>query len=310
MNVLVTGGAGFIGSHLVDALVAQGFQVKVLDNLHRGKLENIRSHLQAGSIEFVQKDIRDYDSLVQEFAQMDAVFHLAAQSNVLGAVQDMDYSFYSNVVGTYNVLKACQVNRVKRLIFTSSREAYGEAQYLPVDENHPLTSKNTYGASKVAGETYCRVFHNMGQPKVVILRLANVYGERDFNRVIPIFLDNVLNGQDIRIFGGKQVIDFVAVEIVVQALLQSLTNDQALQGPINVGSGKGTTLFTLAETIMKLTGATSKIIVEAPRQVEVVRFTANIERFKKIFHIEIPEDPLYYLPKMIEAIKAAEKTQN
>jgi len=303
MNVLVTGGAGFIGSHLVDRLVKEGFNVRVLDNLHRGKKENIQTHLENNAIEFFPNDIRFYDQIEELFADTEIVFHLAAQSNVLGAVGDIDYSFNSKVVGTFNVLKACKKHGVRRLIFTSSREAYGEAQYLPVDENHPLTSKNTYGASKVAGEKYCQVFQNMGDFEVVILRLANVYGERDFDRVIPIFLNNVFNNQNIHIYGGKQVIDFVSVEIVVEALMQSMNNQQALEGPTNVGSGKGTTLFELAERIMQLTNTESKIIVDPPRTVEVVKFTAKIDRFKQIFHVNVPEDPLYYLPEMIGKIQ-------
>ncbi|MHB2155693.1 SDR family NAD(P)-dependent oxidoreductase [Calditrichota bacterium GD2] len=303
MNILVTGGAGFIGSHLIDRLLKEGFNVRTLDNLHRGKEANIKAHIESGRLTFFRKDIRYYEQIEPLFADIDIVYHLAAQSNVLGAVQDVDYSFNTNVVGTFNVLKACKKHGVKRLIFTSSREAYGEAQYLPVDEAHPLSSKNTYGASKVAGETYCRVFQNMGDLEVVILRLANVYGERDFDRVIPIFLNNVLNNRDIHIYGGKQVIDFVSIEIVVEALVQSMDNPLAIKGPINVGSGRGTTLFELAERIMKYANTQSKIVVDPPRSAEVVKFTARIERFKQIFKISIPEDPLYYLPDMIARVK-------
>ena len=112
------------------------------------------------------------------------VFHLAAQSNVMGAIENIDYSFETNVVGTYNVLKAAHAARAKRVLFASSREVYGEAQYVPVDEAHPIASKNTYGASKVAGETYCQVFATNFGLETIILRLANVYGSRDFGRVI------------------------------------------------------------------------------------------------------------------------------
>lgn len=303
MKILVTGGAGFIGSHLVDRLVKENHDVTVLDNLYRGRLENIQAHLQSRRIRFFQADIRKFEEIEKHFKNVEAVFHLAAQSNVMGAVHDVDYSFYTNVVGTYNVLKACQQNKVARLIFTSSREAYGEARYLPVDENHPLDSKNTYGASKVAGEKYCQVFQNMGALEVVILRLANVYGERDFDRVIPIFLNNVFDKKDIHIYGGQQVIDFVSIEIVVETLLQSLFNKEAIAGPTNVGSGKGTTLFDLANKIMELTHSKSKVVVEPPRSVEVVKFTADVTRFKQIFNVPLKEEPLYYLPKMIEKLK-------
>ncbi len=299
MQIMVTGGAGFIGSHLVDQLVKSGHSVRVIDNLFRGKEENIGAHLKNKSIEFIKGDIRDYEQIKDVFKNCEVVYHLAAQSNVMGAVENIDYSFYSNVVGTFNVLKASQAAGAKRVIFTSSREAYGEAQYLPVDERHPLDSKNTYGASKVAGEKYCQVFQNMGAFDVVIFRLANVYGERDFDRVIPIFLNNVARHEDIHVFGGKQVIDFVSIEIVVKALIQALENEEATQGPTNIGSGKETTLFELAERIMELTGSRNKVVVDPPRSVEVVKFTADIQRFKSIFNVTVPDDPLYYLERMI-----------
>ncbi len=306
MRVLVTGGAGFIGSHLVDSLVSAGHSVRVLDNLFRGKVENIKNHLKKGKIEFLNKDIRFYEQVRDACRNSEIVFHLAAQSNVMGAVQNINYSFKTNVVGTFNILKACKAAGVKRVIFTSSREAYGEAQYLPVDEKHPLSSKNIYGASKVAGEKYCEVFQNMNDFEVVILRLANVYGERDFDRVIPIFLNNVFKHRDIHIYGGKQLIDFVSIEIVVAALMESMNNTEAPDGPTNIGSGKGTTLFELAEQIMKLTKTKNKIVVDPPRTVEVVKFTADISRFKSVFNIDLPDNPLYYLKTMIDKITQAE----
>lgn len=299
MNILVTGGAGFIGSHLVDRLVDKGHRVRVLDNLFRGKRENIARHLKDKTVEFYDNDIRFYDRIAPLFDDVEVVFHLAAQSNVMGAIENLDYSFYSNVVGTFNVLKAAASAGVRRLVFSSSREAYGEARYLPVNEEHPLDSKNTYGASKVAGEKYCQVFQNMGELEVVILRLANVYGERDFDRVIPIFLENVARGKDIHIYGGQQVIDFVSVEIVVETMEQAMENQKALEGPTNVGSGKGTTLFQLAERIMQITGSKNKVVVDPPRSVEVVKFTADVTRFKTIFNVPLPDDPLYYLETMV-----------
>ncbi|MCD4691910.1 MAG: SDR family NAD(P)-dependent oxidoreductase [Calditrichales bacterium] len=303
MKILVTGGAGFIGSHLAGRLISDGYDVVVTDNLFRGKLENIKQHIDSGKINFHNTDIRDYSGLLKVMRGCEVVFHLAAQSNVMGAVENIDYSFESNVVGCFNTLKAAKETGVKRFIFSSSREAYGEAQYLPVDEKHPLSSKNTYGASKVAGEKYCEVFQNMYDLETVIFRLANVYGERDYNRVIPIFLNNAFNKKDIHIYGGKQVIDFISIEIIVEAFMQAINNQEALSGPTNVGAGKGVTLFDLADRIIKLSDTDIKVAVDPPRTVEVVKFTANIERFKKIFDIHLPEDPLYYLETMIKKLR-------
>ena len=302
MRVMVTGGAGFIGSHLVDRLIAQGYEVVVVDNLFRGRLRNIEKHLNVPIFQFHETDIRDYDALKRHMQGCRIVFHLAAQSNVMGAVQDSDYSFESNVTGTYQVLKAARENSVERLIFSSSREVYGEAKYIPVDEKHPLEPKNFYGASKVAGEKYCEIFHHMDYFEVAIVRLANVYGQRDYQRVIPIFIENLKKHEGIHIYGGDQVIDFIAIEIVVNTFIQTMKSSKVLSGPINVGSGKGTTLFELAQRLKELLATRGKIVVDPPRTVEVVRYTADIRRFHSVFDIPIPEDALYYLPEMIDGV--------
>lgn len=300
MKVVVTGGAGFIGSHLVDRLIIEGSEVIVIDNLSRGRLQNIQQHLNNKSMVFHNADIRNYDKIVELIKGSEIVYHLAAQSNVMGAIVDLDYSFESNVIGTYNVLKAAKENSARRLIFTSSREAYGEATALPVKEDHPLRSKNFYGASKVAGEKYCEIYQNMESLEIVILRLANVYGRRDFDRVIPIFINNALNNANTRIFGGKQVIDFIRVETVVEALIQSINNDKAAQGATNIGSGKGTTLFDLAKRIQDLFKSSNEIIIEPARSVEVVKFIADVRRMFDIFNIQKDDDPLNNLSKMVD----------
>ncbi len=302
MRIMVTGGAGFIGSHLVDRLVTDGHEIAVLDNLRRGKRENIQAHLEQKKITFFEQDIRNFEAIKPAFEGCKIVFHLAAQSNVMGAVTDIDYSFETNVVGTFNVLKAANSAGVRRVVFSSSREVYGEAQYLPVDEKHPFTAKNSYGASKAAGEKYCDVFQNMGAFETVILRFANVYGARDFARVIPIFINNLKNDENIRIFGGEQVIDFVSVEIIIEALVQSMSNERATEAPTNIGSGKGTTLFDLASRIMQLMGKENKITVEPAREAEVVKFTADVTRMNAVFHDLQNDDPLVHLPLLTSAM--------
>ncbi len=299
MKILVTGGAGFIGSHLVDRLLKEGHEITVLDNLFRGRIQNIEAHISGGQVEFLNQDIRNFDQVRQACTGCEMVYHLAAQSNVMGAVEDIRYSFSTNVTGTFNVLLAAQEEGVRRLIFSSSREAYGEAEYLPVDEKHPLNSKNSYGASKGAGEKYCQVFQNSADLEVVILRLANVYGPRDFNRVIPIFMENVKQKRDITIFGGKQLIDFISVTFVVDVLRLAADNREALTGPVNVGSGQGTTLFDLAKRIMALFGKNNQVVVKPARSAEVVKYTADLKRFKKVFRMLPPLDPLEYLEKMV-----------
>lgn len=299
MKILVTGGAGFIGSHLVDALVTDGHEVIVFDNLRRGRSEYIEPRITKKQIVFIEGDIRNLNQVQKACQDCEIVFHLAAQSNVIGAATDLDYSFETNVIGTYNVLKSAREQGVRRFIFTSSREVYGEALYLPVDEAHPLQAKNAYGASKIAGETYCEVFRNMEGMEIFIFRLANVYGSRDTNRVIPIFLDRLNAEQPLVIYGGKQVIDFISVEFIVRILKNTLNEELSCPHPVNIGSGKGTNLFELAARLESLLHRKAPITIEPARDVEVKAFVADISRMQKIWSLELPSDPLYFLKEMI-----------
>ncbi len=299
MKVIVTGGAGFIGSHLVDRLVRDNWgAIVVIDNLFRGKRENLAPHRDNPNVKFVEGDIRDTTLLTQEFRDAEFVFHLAAQSNVMGAVTNTDYSFQTNVIGTYNVLKVAHECQVRRVVFTSSREAYGEAQYLPVDENHPLLSKNTYGASKLAGEAYARVFFNTFNLETAIVRLGNAYGTRDFDRVIPIWLTRALQGQDLVVYGGTQLIDFIWIDQIVEALLRASKADMVGQ-PINIASGIGTPILDLADRIIQLVGTSAKLDRQPARAVEVAKFTANVNLMREKLGIEPPSDPLFALPQML-----------
>src|SRR5688572_31537165 len=153
MRVIVTGGAGFIGSHLVDRLVRDRVgEIVVIDNLARGRWEHLAAHADDPAVRRVEGDVRDAGLLMAEFEGASVVYHLAAQSNVMGAVTDVGYSFTTNVAGTFHVLEAARARGVGRVVFTSSREVYGDAEALPVDEGHRLDAKNAYGASKAAGE--------------------------------------------------------------------------------------------------------------------------------------------------------------
>jgi UDP-glucose 4-epimerase len=286
MKALVTGGAGFLGSHLVDALVAAGDEVTVLDNLHRGTLGNISRHVPARVVRFIEGDIRDYIVVREAAAGVDVVYHLAAQSNVIGAIHDPDYSFTTNVAGSYNVLKAAADSGVRRLVFASSREVYGEPESIPVFENAPLTSKNAYGASKIAGEAYCRAWQSATGLECQILRFANIYGPRDRERVIPTWLESASRGEPLVLYGGEQLIDFVWIGTAVQALIAAAGCE--LTGPINVGSGMGVTLTYLAHQILKRTGSASKLNTIPARPVEVVRFVADVERMRRVLAV-VPE---------------------
>ncbi len=292
MKVLVTGGAGFIGAHLAAASLAAGDEVVALDNMRRGARAKLAPDMQV-----IEGDIRDRETVALAMRGVQRVYHLAAQSNVLGAVTDTDYSFTSNVVGTYNVLVAARDADVERVVFTSSREVYGEVEQLPVAENRPMDPKNAYGASKAAGEVYCRTFQNTYGLDVSVLRLANVYGSGDRDRVIPIWLDRARHGEDLEIYGGAQVLDLVPVDLVVAALRRAA--EAGLGGRVvNVGSGIGTPLRDLANRIARLPAREVGLRVLPARSIEVTRFVADVARMRDVLDLAPPADPLEGLPAL------------
>jgi UDP-glucose 4-epimerase len=305
MKIVITGGAGFIGSHLVDRLARDGAgEIVVADNLHRGRREHLAQHDGNDAIHLAEVDIRDAAALRELCAGADVIYHLAAQSNVMGAVSDLSYSFSTNVAGTVNVLEAARAGGVRRVVFSSSREVYGEVERLPVSEDTPFNSKNAYGASKAAGELYTRVFLNTYGVETAVLRFANVYGPRDRDRVIPLWLDAAAQGREMIVYGGQQLIDFVHVDQIVEAMLRASTADIIGQ-PINVGSGQGTPLLQLAERVMALPGASSRLDLRPARSVEVARFTADIGLMRSLLGLEPPTDPLFALESLWEDQRAS-----
>ena len=295
MRCLVTGGAGFIGSHLVARLLQEGDEVRVLDNLRRGTREAPDVHAAGRADEFIDGDVRDSATLRAAAAGCDRIFHLAAQSNVIGALDDPDYSFTTNVGGTFNVLRCAVDLGVRRVVFTSSREVYGEALYVPVDEDHPLRAKNPYGASKLAGEAYCRTFAHCYGLDVAIVRLANVYGPGDRDRVIPLWLGQAAAGRALEVFGGDQVLDFVWIDTVVGALI--LAGERGLASPTNIGSGTGTPILELAQRVLDVTGSKAAVVRTAPRNAEVSHFVADVSRMRAL-GIVPDADPLAHLAEL------------
>jgi UDP-glucose 4-epimerase len=294
MKILVTGGAGFIGRHLVDQLVRSNTShILVLDNLHRACMPATF----AEGVEFREADIRDRTAVENAMDGCEVVFHLAAQSNVMGAVADADYAFSSNVAGTYHVLQAAVKAGVKRLVFTSSREVYGDPKRVPVRETSPLRPKNAYGTSKVAGEAYCALAARGGL-EAVVLRLANVYGPGDRDRVIPMFADAAAAGEPLTVFGEGKILDFVWIGTVVDALVKAGLG-RSIRGPVNVGSGKGVTIAELARRVVQLSGSSSPVRIVPERDQEVGRFVADITRGKRLLGLSEPEDSLWGLPQTL-----------
>jgi UDP-glucose 4-epimerase len=304
-RIVVTGGAGFIGSHLVDALLDTDVdEVVVVDNLHRGRLENLAGRETDPRLRVIRADIRDFEAVRSALGRATVVYHLAAQATVMGAARDIDYTFTTNVVGTYNVLRAAAEQGTAKVVFSSSREVYGEPVSLPVDEGHPLLSINSYGSSKVAGEALCRAFTRECSLGTSILRLANVYGPRDIGRVIPLWIEQARSSEAIVVYGGQQIIDFVWVGEVVQALLRAGGAEVALP-PINVASGTGTKIGDLARRIAHLADSRGEIRVVPRRSIEVSRFIGSTDRMTQLLGIVPAADPLGQLPGMIRVAAGA-----
>lgn len=286
-RVLVTGGAGFIGSHVVDALVRSGYSVKVLDDLSCGDLDNIGVHLRSGLVEFFEGDIRDRGLVEEVLAGVDAVVHLAALVSVPLSVEDPEFTFDVNVNGTRNVVASCASSGVKKLVFASSCAVYGEAQYLPINEAHPRRPLSPYASSKLEGERVCWNFAEDSDADVAILRFFNVYGPRqttgDYSGVITKFFDWAEKGESLVVYGdGSQTRDFVYVSDVAQAILM-LLESRSVGGVFNIGYGEAVTISDLALKIIALVGKDVGVVYRPPRKGDIRRSLADISKARKAF---------------------------
>jgi UDP-glucose 4-epimerase len=286
MRALVTGGAGFIGSNLTDALLARGDEVIVVDDLSTGRRENLEPGLAAGAT-LVEADIRDR-AAIEELAtreQPEVVFHLAAQIDVRKSIADPAFDASINVGGTANVLEAARAAGVRRLVFSSTGGAiYGEGdgQELPLLEDAPLAPEAPYGQSKYAGEGYLALYERLYGLSSVPLRLGNVYGPRQDPLgeagVIAIFCGRLREGKRPTIFGdGKQTRDYIYVGDVVSAMLAAA--DSETTGAINVGTGIETDVLELARLLGELGGVDSfEAELAPPRTGEVQRISIDPAR--------------------------------
>jgi len=284
---LVTGGAGFIGSHLVDLLVTEGFNVRVLDNLSTGKLENISCHLRSGAVELVKGDIREVNDVKKSLDGIDTVIHMAALVSVPLSIEDPNLTFDINLTGTLNVLRASAGRAVKKFVFVSSCAVCGEPESLPITEFTKPNPISPYAESKLIGERYCLGFAERGLLQSVVLRFFNVYGSRqgmnDYSGVITRFADRCRKGLPLTIFGdGSQTRDFVNVKDVVDFVLASAICDTAVGEVFNVGSGKPTTINELAKAVIELTGGSSDILYEKPRIGDIKDSYGDISKGRKL----------------------------
>lgn len=284
-KVLVTGGAGFIGSHLVDRLIAEGFEVCVLDNFASGKIQNIAQHQGKPSFHLEKGDIRDLALVKKVVAEVDAVFHEAALIDVFQSTKDPLLFDDVNVDGTLNLLKAGVDAGIKRFIFASSAAVYGNTLPIKKTEEMMFKPNSPYGVSKLASENYLQAFGELYGIETVCLRYFNVYGDRQaynssYSGVITTFVNRLLQNLPLTINGdGEQTRDFIHVDDIVAANMLALKAQNVSGEVFNIASGNTVTIKQLASTLQKITNATdSKLRYGDSRQGDIKHISADIQR--------------------------------
>lgn len=279
MKCLVTGGAGFIGSHLVRALLHKGHEVRVLDNYSTGKPENIEGL----PVEVLEGDVRDFFLVQHAVEGMDYVFHLAALASVGRSIRDPLTTHSVNETGTLTVLEASRKAGVKRVVYAASSSAYGNSPLLPKCETAKPAPASPYAVSKLTGEYYCQVYWETFDLPTACVRYFNVFGPRqdpqsEYAAVIPRFIDAALNGQQPVIYGdGKQSRDFTYVENAVQATILAASTPQAAGQVMNVACGERRTLLDVVELLEDLLADRIEPKFEPARAGDVKHSQADIE---------------------------------
>jgi len=289
MRILITGGAGFIGSHLCDKYVADNHSVICLDNFLSGNLINVRHLLDYRNFKLVKGDIRDFDLVEKVMHDVEVVFHLAAQIHVDRSYVEPRLTYDINVMGTQNILEAARLLDVRRVICASTSEVYGSAVYVPIDERHPLNAPHPYGASKIAADRMCYAYIQTYGMDISILRLFNIFGirQRDlgYGGVISIFTRRAINGMSPIVYGnGRQERDYTYIKDAVRAYDLVLNHKEPVTEPVNFGTGKAVTIIDLANTIIDLCGKKGEItpVNVEPRIGEVQKLIAGTKKAKEI----------------------------
>ncbi|MBK6516824.1 MAG: SDR family oxidoreductase [Polyangiaceae bacterium] len=290
---LVTGGAGFIGSNLVAALVATGERVRVLDNLSTGFWENLDGIREQSLIERITGDIRDREAVAKAAAGVEVIFHEGALGSVPKSVERPAESDSANVQGTVMVLDVARHQGVKRVLFAASSSAYGETEELPKRETMPANALSPYAVSKLAGEMYMRVFARLYGLETLCLRYFNVFGPAQtpdgaYAAAIPRFVDRAISGRPIEIYGdGEQTRDFCFVKNTVKANLLAASTPKKLEGQvINVAGGRRIALNALVTEIGRALGRSVEVVHQAPRAGDIRHSLGDISRAKELFGYE------------------------
>lgn len=281
-RVVVTGGAGFIGSHLAELLVEQGYHVIIIDDLSTGKMANVELLLKKTNVEFIQGSITDLPLLQQLFKGVDYIFHQAAIPSVPRSIENPAVSHEVNVTGTLNVLLAARDNSVRKVVYASSSSVYGDTSRLPKVEDMATSPLSPYAVTKLAGEHYCRVFHQVYGLPTVCLRYFNVYGPRQdpesqYAAVIPLFIKRLSEGKPPLIFGdGEQTRDFTFVKDVVTANI--IAAESTATGIFNIARGESVTINDLAKLIAKIMEKNIEPIYQESRRGDIRHSLADISK--------------------------------
>lgn len=283
-KVVVTGGAGFIGSHLAEELAIDSDQVIILDNLVTGKMDNMKGLLSRKNVDFIQGSINNLPLLLKLFQNAQYVFHQAAISSVPRSIENPYASHEANINGTLNVLLAARDNSVKKVLYASSSSVYGDTPTLPKREDMLPLPLSPYAVTKLTGEYYCRAFHQVYGLPTICLRYFNVYGPRQdpdsqYAAVIPRFIKECGDGNPPVIFGdGEQTRDFTFVKDVVEANILAARSDAC--GVFNVSRGDRITINKLAELIIELAGKKIKPVHQVLRPGDIMHSIADISKAK------------------------------
>jgi nucleoside-diphosphate-sugar epimerase len=306
---LVTGGAGFIGSHLADGLLAQGWRVRVLDDFSSGRESNV-AHLN-GRAELLRGDLRDRALLTQALAEVEEVFHQGAVPSVPRSIAEPERTHDVNVNGTLGLLEASRDAEVRRLVFASSSSAYGDTPELPKVETMPPRPLSPYALQKYTAERYCQLYHRLYGLETVALRYFNVYGPRqnpksDYAAVIPRFVTACLANESPVVFGdGEQTRDFTFVGDAVAVNILAADAPHAAGEVINVAGGRRVSLNELLAEIREITGAETSPRYEAARPGDVRDSLADLGRARELLGYEPQVDLRTGLARTIEDLEAS-----
>jgi len=291
-KVLVTGGAGFIGSNLTEALLKQGHRVRVLDDFSTGKRENLLYDETYPSLEMVEGDIRDLAVCQKAMKGIEHVFHQAALPSVQRSVEDPLGSNAVNAGGTLNILFAAREETVKRVIYASSSSIYGDTPTLPKLEEMPANPLSPYALQKYIGEQYCRLFYQLYGLETVSLRYFNIFGPKQdpasvYSAVIPRFIDALLKGHPPLIFGdGEQSRDFTYIDNVVRANLLAMSAEHLQGEAINIACGKRVSLNQLLNILKEIVGSKVSPTHEEARKGDVKHSLADINKGKRLLNYD------------------------